>query len=32
MDNVAAGWNEITDRLGRASQMEQYRSAVGWSE
>ena len=32
LDNVAKAWDEITDRLGRDSQLEQYRSAVGWSE
>ena len=31
LDNVAAGWDEITDRLGREGQLEQYRSAVGFS-
>jgi multiple sugar transport system substrate-binding protein len=31
MDNVAAGWDEITDRLGREGQLEQYRSAVGYT-
>lgn len=31
LDNVAAAWDEITDRLGRESQLEQYRSAVGWT-
>lgn len=31
LDNVAAGWDEITDRLGRESQLEQYRAAVGWT-
>jgi multiple sugar transport system substrate-binding protein len=31
MDNVAASWDEITDRLGRESQLEQYRSAVGFT-
>jgi multiple sugar transport system substrate-binding protein len=31
MDNVAAGWDEITDRLGRDGQLDQYRSAVGFS-
>jgi multiple sugar transport system substrate-binding protein len=30
LDNVAAQWNEITDRLGRDAQLEQYRSAVGY--
>lgn len=32
LDNVATGWNEITDRLGREEQLQQYRSAVGYSE
>jgi multiple sugar transport system substrate-binding protein len=32
LDNVAAGWNEITDRLGREDQLNQYRSAVGYTE
>jgi multiple sugar transport system substrate-binding protein len=31
MDNVAAGWDEITDRLGREGQLDQYRSAVGFT-
>ncbi len=31
LDNVAAAWDEITDRLGRESQLEQYRNAVGWT-
>ncbi len=31
LDNVAEQWDAITDRLGRDSQLEQYRSAVGWS-
>jgi multiple sugar transport system substrate-binding protein len=30
LDNVARLWNEITDRYGRASQLEQYRNAVGY--
>lgn len=30
LDNVAAGWDEITERLGRDSQLEQYKSAVGY--
>jgi len=30
LDNVAQLWNAITDRLGRESQLEQYRNAVGW--
>ena len=32
LDNVAKAWDEITDRLGRENQLQQYRSAVGWSE
>ncbi len=31
LDNAAAAWNEITDRLGRESQLAQYRSSVGWT-
>jgi multiple sugar transport system substrate-binding protein len=31
LDNVATAWNEITDRLGRESQLEQYRDAVGFT-
>jgi multiple sugar transport system substrate-binding protein len=30
LDNVAAAWNQITDRLGRAGQLDQYKNAVGW--
>lgn len=30
LDNVAAQWDAITDRLGREAQLEQYRAAVGW--
>jgi multiple sugar transport system substrate-binding protein len=30
LDNVAAAWNEISDRLGREGQLEQYRAAVGY--
>ena len=30
MDNVAAQWNEISDRLGREAQLAQYQSAVGY--
>ena len=32
LDNVAAQWNEITDRLGRDDQLAQYRAAVGYVE
>lgn len=32
LDNVAAAWDEISDRLGREEQLEQYRSAIGWTE
>jgi multiple sugar transport system substrate-binding protein len=30
LDNVAAQWNDITDRLGRDAQLAQYRAAVGY--
>jgi len=29
MDELAATWNEITDRLGRDNQLAQYKAAVG---
>ncbi len=29
LDNVAAQWEEITDRLGRDSQLEQYKASIG---
>ena len=32
LDNVAAQWDEVTDRLGRDSQLDQYRSSVGWTD
>ena len=31
LDNVAQQWNDITDRLGRDVQLEQYRAAVGYT-
>lgn len=31
LDNVAAQWNEVTDRLGRDTQLEQYRASVGYT-
>jgi multiple sugar transport system substrate-binding protein len=31
LDNVAQQWNDITDRLGREAQLEQYRNAVGYT-
>ena len=31
LDNVAAQWNEITERLGKEAQLEQYRAAVGYT-
>ena len=31
LDNVAAAWDDITDRLGRDSQLAQYRSSVGYT-
>src|SRR5690606_4099926 len=30
LDNVAAEWNNITDRLGRDAQLQQYRASVGY--
>jgi len=30
LDNVADLWNDISDRLGRDAQLEQYRNAVGY--
>ncbi len=30
LDNVAGLWNDITDRLGRDVQLEQYKAAVGY--
>lgn len=32
LDNAAAAWEEITDRLGRENQLQQYRNSVGWAE
>ncbi len=32
LDNVAAQWDEITDRLGREEQLQQYRDSVGFAE
>ncbi len=32
LDNVAAQWNEITDRLGRDEQLQQYKDSVGMTE
>ena len=32
LDNVAAQWNDISDRLGREDQLAQYRASVGFSE
>lgn len=32
LDNVAAQWNDITDRLGRDAQLQQYKDAVGFEE
>jgi multiple sugar transport system substrate-binding protein len=30
LDNVAALWNEITERYGRDAQLEQFRASVGF--
>ena len=32
LDNVAAQWNDLTDRLGRDTQLEQYRASVGFTD
>jgi multiple sugar transport system substrate-binding protein len=32
LDSVAAQWDEITDRLGRDEQLQQYKDSVGASE
>ena len=32
LDNVATQWNEITDRLGRDEQLQQYKDSVGFTE
>jgi multiple sugar transport system substrate-binding protein len=32
LDNVAAQWDAVTDRLGRDVQLEQYRASVGYTE
>jgi multiple sugar transport system substrate-binding protein len=31
LDDVAAAWDGITDRLGRQEQLEDYREAIGYS-
>jgi multiple sugar transport system substrate-binding protein len=31
LDSLAATWNEISDRLGREGQLQQYRDAVGYT-
>jgi multiple sugar transport system substrate-binding protein len=31
LDNAAAAWEEITDRLGREAQLDQYRNSVGYT-
>ena len=30
LDDTAAAWNEITDRLGRDQQLEAYQQAIGY--
>jgi multiple sugar transport system substrate-binding protein len=32
LDSVATQWNEITDRLGRDEQLQQYKDSVGFGE
>jgi multiple sugar transport system substrate-binding protein len=31
-DNIAAGWEEITDQIGRDSQIALYKASLGLSE
>ena len=31
LDNAAKAWEEITNRLGRENQLDQYRKSVGWT-
>jgi multiple sugar transport system substrate-binding protein len=30
LDDTAAGWQQVTDRLGREKQLEAYQAAIGW--
>ncbi len=30
LDDTAAGWEQVTDRLGREKQLEAYQAAIGW--
>jgi multiple sugar transport system substrate-binding protein len=30
LDDTAAGWEQVTDRLGRDGQLEAYQAAIGW--
>jgi len=30
LDDTAAGWEQVTDRLGREQQLEAYQAAIGW--
>ena len=30
LDDTAAGWEQVTDRLGREKQLEAYQKAIGW--
>ena len=30
LDDTAAAWEQITDRLGRDKQLKAYQEAIGW--
>ena len=30
LDDTAAGWQQVTDRLGRDKQLKAYQEAIGW--
>jgi multiple sugar transport system substrate-binding protein len=31
LDDTAAGWEQVTDRLGRDKQLQAYQAAIGWN-
>jgi multiple sugar transport system substrate-binding protein len=30
LDNTAASWEQVTDRIGRDSQLKDYQAAIGY--
>ena len=30
LDNTAASWEQVTDRIGRESQLKDYQEAIGY--